>query len=195
MDLCLQVGGGHECLSFWSAQSLPGLPQSYLEGKMFPSPGIVELTQISSKAFKIILDFLYSRQLELENESVRRSGIDLARSIKNLVARRNEELEGGGTKRSRIGGGELGFKGMHIICVDDSRASEKAMRFALENLPKTHKLLLLHGNYEGTITPPRRGEEFERPRTMDENRLIESKFLPICKEYGVSLGQALALCV
>ena len=63
---------------------------------------------------------------------------------------------------------------VHVVCVDDLAASRRALRFALKNVPRNHRLLLVHGKYEGRI-----GGE----RVMPEE--IRSRFLRLCKDEGV----------
>jgi hypothetical protein len=63
---------------------------------------------------------------------------------------------------------------LHVVCVDDLKESRRALRFALKNVPRNHRLLLVHGKYEGRI-----GGE----RAMPEE--IRSRFLRMCKEEGV----------
>lgn len=63
---------------------------------------------------------------------------------------------------------------LHVVCVDDLKESRRALRFALKNVPRNHRLLLVHGKYEGRI-----GGE----RAMPEE--IRSRFLRMCKEEGM----------
>jgi hypothetical protein len=63
---------------------------------------------------------------------------------------------------------------VHVVCVDDLKESRRALRFALKNVPRNHRLLLVHGKYEGRI-----GGE----RVMPEE--IRSRFMRMCKDEGV----------
>ena len=66
---------------------------------------------------------------------------------------------------------------VHVVCVDDLAASRRALRFALKNVPRNHRLLLVHGNYESRIADTLT----ERPPIEE----IRSNFLRLCKEEGV----------
>merc|ERR1711974_277484 len=76
-----------------------------------------------------------------------------------------EEYEGGG-----------GEEKLHVVCVDDLKESRRALRFALKNVPRNHRLLLVHGNYESRIADTLT----ERPPIEE----IRSNFLRLCKEEG-----------
>jgi hypothetical protein len=78
-----------------------------------------------------------------------------------------EEYEGGG-----------GEENVHVVCVDDLKESRRALRFALRNVPRNHRLLLVHGNYESRIADTLT----ERPPIEE----IRSNFLRLCKNEGVS---------
>merc|ERR1711974_264681 len=63
---------------------------------------------------------------------------------------------------------------LHVVCVDDLKESRRALRFALKNVPRNHRLLLVHGKYEG-----RMGGE----RVMPEE--IRSRLMRLCKDEGM----------
>merc|ERR1711982_60166 len=63
---------------------------------------------------------------------------------------------------------------LHVVCVDDLKESRRALRFALKNVPRNHRLLLVHGKYEGRI-----GAE----RVMPEE--IRSRLMRLCKDEGM----------
>jgi len=67
---------------------------------------------------------------------------------------------------------------VHILCLDESRGAEKAMRFAMETLPKDHALMLVHGIREGYVMG--RAED----DVKQERRRVESRFMQMCNDYG-----------
>merc|ERR1712093_373835 len=80
-----------------------------------------------------------------------------------------------GERRESRGEEDMGLEEkLHVVCVDDLKESRRALRFALNNVPRNHRLLLVHGKYEGRI-----GGE----RVMPEE--IRSRFLRMCKDEGV----------
>ena len=40
---------------------------------------------------------------------------------------------------------------VHVVCVDETKDSQRAFKFALRNLPPDHRLVLTHGLYEGLL--------------------------------------------
>jgi len=81
------------------------------------------------------------------------------------------------TERERLDVGSS-TKPLHIICLDESRGAEKAIRFAMETLPKDHGLLLVHGIREGYVM----GRDDEDVK--QERRRIENRFMQMCNNYG-----------
>ncbi len=80
-------------------------------------------------------------------------------------------------KREEYEGGGGGEEKVHVVCVDDLKESRRALRFALKNVPRNHRLLLVHGNYESRIADTLT----ERPPIEE----IRSNFLRLCNEEGV----------
>lgn len=77
----------------------------------------------------------------------------------------------------RTGGGwDSSSGGNQVVCVDGSRSSDRAVRFALENVPKQRKLLLIHGIYSPITS---RTEDHE-----PELRRMENKYLDMCRFAG-----------
>jgi hypothetical protein len=62
---------------------------------------------------------------------------------------------------------------LHLICVDGSSDSDKAVRYALENLPKRSKFVLLHGIYSPLATPSNDQPELAR---------MHDKYMRMCDE-------------
>jgi hypothetical protein len=69
---------------------------------------------------------------------------------------------------------------VHVVCVDERGESKRAMKFALENVPRDHRLLLVHGHYDSTIADTLKTD---RPSVED----IRSRFMRLCKSQGVRL--------
>jgi len=63
-----------------------------------------------------------------------------------------------------------------VICVDGSKSSDRAMRFAFDNVPKNKRLLLLHGVY----TPLNSRIDYHN-RELER---MEDKYLDMCKRAG-----------
>jgi hypothetical protein len=65
-----------------------------------------------------------------------------------------------------------GSAAVDVICVDGSSGADKAMHYALKNLPKSHSLLLVHGHYY--------------PMVANEEKLaqMERKYKRMCDEAG-----------
>jgi hypothetical protein len=66
---------------------------------------------------------------------------------------------------------------VHVVCVDELMESKRAMRFALKNVPRDHRLLLVHGHYDSRIADAMS----DRPPVEE----IRSRFMRMCKQEGV----------
>ncbi|ELR15529.1 universal stress family protein [Acanthamoeba castellanii str. Neff] len=53
---------------------------------------------------------------------------------------------------------------VHVVCVDETKDSQRAFKFALRNLPPDHRLVLTHGLYEGLLGHNRADEARLRRR-------------------------------
>jgi len=70
-----------------------------------------------------------------------------------------------------------GNKPIDVVCVDGSVGADKAMIYALKNLPKNHSLLLMHGIYSPITGTSSRSDDWESIK-------LEKKYQKMCKDYG-----------
>jgi len=65
-----------------------------------------------------------------------------------------------------------------VVCVDSSKASEQAFRYALRNLPRQNTLMLIHGVY----SPP--GAIDSKLEEQKEMKRIEKRMMHLCDKKG-----------
>jgi len=64
----------------------------------------------------------------------------------------------------------------HLVCVDDTKETKQAFKFALRNLPQHHSLTLVHGLYASVLGHSAADEELKHS--------VESKYMKECYKQG-----------
>jgi hypothetical protein len=115
-------------------------------------------------------DELYERPAEKKKKTKK-----LKKMKKNKPFKENEEQKVEAEREWKKQGRP---ENVHVVCVDETKDSQRAFKFALRNLPPDHRLVLTHGLYEGLLGHNR----------ADEARLrrVRNKYLQTCSEQGVS---------